>query len=559
MIPPVTMLAVPMVSSTKPQKMPACMIPARGSLNIFVWTKAYSTRPDERAPGRPRTGSGRPRGPRRRPAGGGPSRARRTRPRPRRPGRRAGTPGRRRTARTSARHPAGASRGRSGPGERLEGVVEHRLDRRRAIRGRPSGCPGRLTTSVRPTTPTRPRDRSASGVDRAAGRAHRLGQPGHLVVDDGARSPAASRRAGVRPVPPVVTIRSWPVGAVDERVARSRPRSSGDEPRGRPRTRGPSAARRGAAPDASSRTPAATPSLTVMTSADPRAAAGSPTRLAGRLRRLRAPTRPATRSPGCAAWARRHRRPAGRDPRRRSCRRSCETRRTDPDLDAALDALDHVVDGQGGDRRRGHRLHLDAGLARSWRPRRGCAARPPPRSGVIATTQVGQGQRVAERDELARPLGAHDAGQLRDAEDVALRAAAVDDQAHRLGRDGDGRLGDGPPRGDRLVRDVDHPRPPGPVDVREPAALGRGAGSSGPSVRRRISGARSGPVEPPQLDLGAGRQRVVGLGDDREGVGGGQGRDDVAPLPARQADRRPARCASRTGAPAASRSAMTRG
>ena len=45
MIPPVTMSAVPMVSSTNPQKIPACMIAAPGSLNIFDWTKAYSTRP----------------------------------------------------------------------------------------------------------------------------------------------------------------------------------------------------------------------------------------------------------------------------------------------------------------------------------------------------------------------------------------------------------------------------------------------------------------------------------------------------------------------------------
>ena len=44
MIPPVTMLAVPIVSSTKPQKMPACITAAPGSLNILVWTNAYSTR-----------------------------------------------------------------------------------------------------------------------------------------------------------------------------------------------------------------------------------------------------------------------------------------------------------------------------------------------------------------------------------------------------------------------------------------------------------------------------------------------------------------------------------
>ena len=47
MTPPVTMLAVPIVSRTKPQKMPACIVAAPGSLNILVWTKAYSIRPDD--------------------------------------------------------------------------------------------------------------------------------------------------------------------------------------------------------------------------------------------------------------------------------------------------------------------------------------------------------------------------------------------------------------------------------------------------------------------------------------------------------------------------------
>ncbi len=36
--PPVTMLAVPTVSRTKPQKIPACRIPARRSRNIRVCT-----------------------------------------------------------------------------------------------------------------------------------------------------------------------------------------------------------------------------------------------------------------------------------------------------------------------------------------------------------------------------------------------------------------------------------------------------------------------------------------------------------------------------------------
>ena len=49
MRPPVTTLAVPTVSRTKPQKIPRCRIAARGSLNIFVWTKAYWIRPETRA------------------------------------------------------------------------------------------------------------------------------------------------------------------------------------------------------------------------------------------------------------------------------------------------------------------------------------------------------------------------------------------------------------------------------------------------------------------------------------------------------------------------------
>jgi hypothetical protein len=47
--PPVTMLAVPTVSRMKPQKIPRWRIAAPGSLNIFVWTNAYSMRPARRA------------------------------------------------------------------------------------------------------------------------------------------------------------------------------------------------------------------------------------------------------------------------------------------------------------------------------------------------------------------------------------------------------------------------------------------------------------------------------------------------------------------------------
>ena len=130
-------------------------------------------------------------------------------------------------------------------------------------------------------------------------------------------------------------------------------------------------------------------------------------------------------------------------------------------------------------------------------------------------------------------------------------AAAVDDEAHRLGRDGDGGLGDGAPGGDRLVGDVDHPRPPGAIDVREPAAFGAWLRSlvhrllRGPAIRPDaalgyVGALHRGPlaaVEPPQVDGGAGGQRIVGLGHDGQGVGGGEGRDDVAVLPAARGGR----------------------
>ena len=47
--------------------------------------------------------------------------------------------------------------------------------------------------------------------------------------------------------------------------------------------------------------------------------------------------------------------------------------------------------------------------------------------------QIRQGERVTERDEVAGLLRAHDARELGDTEDVALRSAAIDHQAHRLG------------------------------------------------------------------------------------------------------------------------------
>ena len=234
------------------------------------------------------------------------------------------------------------------------------------------------------------------------------------------------------------------------------------------------------------------------------------------------------------------------------------------DLDAPLDALDHVVDRQRGDARRRQRLHLDPGRA----GRGGLRPHPEHARGAVRRhrdDEVGQGQRVAERDQVARPLAAHHAGELGDAEDVALRPAAVDHEAHRLVADRHRGLRDGSARGERLVADVDHPRPAGPVDVGEAAALGARRSVPGHRAQYRGSGwppvRRSVAVEPPQVDGAirpAARRRSRGRsrGRPRSPSAERTWLPCPRPPPASRTGTRPS--ASRTVRPSASRSVMTR-
>src|SRR5829696_5687109 len=100
------------------------------------------------------------------------------------------------------------------------------------------------------------------------------------------------------------------------------------------------------------------------------------------------------------------------------------------DANAALDRLDHVVDRKTGDRHRRQRFHLDAcrtgdldggaddaaGQFFVWRDVEG---------------DLGQRQRVAQRDEFRGALGRHDAGDAGGAQHVALFGVSGDDQIER--------------------------------------------------------------------------------------------------------------------------------
>src|SRR3546814_4492706 len=74
---------------------------------------------------------------------------------------------------------------------------------------------------------------------------------------------------------------------------------------------------------------------------------------------------------------------------------------------------------------------------------------------------------VAERDEVGRALGAHDAGEPRHRQHVALLHAAVADHAQLRRLHEHGAFGFGAPLGDLLVGDVDHHRLALGIEMRE--------------------------------------------------------------------------------------------
>src|ERR1700745_2633682 len=89
------------------------------------------------------------------------------------------------------------------------------------------------------------------------------------------------------------------------------------------------------------------------------------------------------------------------------------------DTHAALDRLDHVVDGQARDRRRGQRLHLDAGAAGDAHAGAHDDARE---LGIRHEVDIDlrDVERVAQRDQLVGSFRRHDAGDARGTEHVAL-------------------------------------------------------------------------------------------------------------------------------------------
>src|SRR5438477_510629 len=130
----------------------------------------------------------------------------------------------------------------------------------------------------------------------------------------------------------------------------------------------------------------------------------------------------------------------------------------------AIDRLAHVVERQARDRDRGERFHLDPGRRRD---------RDPALDEDAAALGVGhqlhvdvrERQRVAERHQVGRPLGGHDAREARHGERVALRQRAGRDLRERRGPHAHLAARHRLAPGDRLRRHVDHAGAAAPVHV----------------------------------------------------------------------------------------------
>ena len=171
-------------------------------------------------------------------------------------------------------------------------------------------------------------------------------------------------------------------------------------------------------------------------------------------------------------------------------------------LHTAIDGLAHVVDGQTRGTRAGQGLHLDTRLARHAgrnqyvkanlpvrarrRPALGhvLGRRPRRSDGRNVALALGNEQRMAHGDDVARALDGHDARHARAGEHVALFGAVLQHHGLRLGMHEDGALGDGNAMGLGLVGHVDHAHLALGVHVRQLVATGVAGGLGGSAGSR---------------------------------------------------------------------------
>ncbi len=133
---------------------------------------------------------------------------------------------------------------------------------------------------------------------------------------------------------------------------------------------------------------------------------------------------------------------------------------------AALHRLDHVIDRQAGDRYRGQRFHLHAGLAgnldRGAHDQAGQLV-----VGRYLHLNLGDRQRMAKRNKLMRLFGRHDPRDAAGAQHVAFLGIAAEHKIERFGRHDHTAFGGRDAFGGVFVRDIDHARFPAAAEMSE--------------------------------------------------------------------------------------------
>ena len=178
------------------------------------------------------------------------------------------------------------------------------------------------------------------------------------------------------------------------------------------------------------------------------------------------------------------------------------------DFHAAIDRLAHVIDCQARGTRAGQRLHLDTRLARHARRDQHVKAdlpvrarrrpalghvidrRPRRSDGRNIAPALGNEQRMAHGNDVARALDGHDARHACAGKHVALFGAVLQHHGLRLGMHEDGAFGDGNAMSLGLVGHVDHAYLALGVHVRQLVATGvtGGLGGSAGSRLRACNG-----------------------------------------------------------------------
>lgn len=131
-----------------------------------------------------------------------------------------------------------------------------------------------------------------------------------------------------------------------------------------------------------------------------------------------------------------------------------------------VNGLAHVVDGQQPDLHGRQRFHFHAGLPVRLGAHR--AADGPIRLIQFEVDRdLGQRQRVTQRDQIRRPLRPLDRGDAGDAQHIAFLGGAVAHQRECRGQHVDEAGGDGDAVGDGFVADVDHVGLSGGIEVGE--------------------------------------------------------------------------------------------